>query len=249
MVIPGNETGDHFVYEYEPQGMKNMSEKQYETREEIQYMPLRDVVFKTLREQILTGELKPGERLMEVSLAKRLGVSRTPIREAIRKLELEGLAVTEPRRGAVVAMMTEKDMEDVLQVRRALEDLAVQIACEQISIPEIRELESAMAEFEHNTQGDDLASIVAADVRFHDIIYNATGNARLVLLMGNFSEQMFRYRVEYLKERDNYPVLIEEHRGIVDGLKRRDMELVTEIMRRHVTNQAVEMKRIIREQR
>ena len=230
-------------------GGVDMLEKQLEKKDDLQYMPLRDVVFKTLREQILTGELKPGERLMEVSLAKKLGVSRTPIREAIRKLELEGLAVTEPRRGAVVAMMTEKDMEDVLQVRRALEDLAVQIACEQISIPEIRRLEEAMYEFERSTGDGDLASVVDADVKFHDIIYNATGNSRLVLLMGNFSEQMFRYRVEYLKERDNYPVFIEEHRGIVDGLKRRDMDQVTEIMRRHVTNQAVEMKRIIREQR
>ncbi len=212
------------------------------------YMPLREAVFNTLRQQILTGELKPGERLMEVTLAEKLGVSRTPIREAIRKLEQEGMAQTIPRRGAVVAMMTEKDMEDVLQVRRALEDLAVQIACEQISISQIKELETAMMRFEECTKKDDLAETVRADVEFHDIIYAATGNKRLMSIMSGFGEQMFRYRVEYLKERENYPVLVEEHEGIVDGLKRRDMEAVTEIMRRHVTNQAVEMKRIIREQ-
>ena len=212
------------------------------------YMPLREAVFNTLRQQILTGELKPGERLMEVTLAEKLGVSRTPIREAIRKLEQEGMAQTIPRRGAVVAMMTEKDMEDVLQVRRALEDLAVQIACEQISISQIKELETAMMRFEECTKKDDLAETVRADVEFHDIIYAATGNKRLMSIMSGFGEQMCRYRVEYLKERENYPVLVEEHEGIVDGLKRRDMEAVTEIMRRHVTNQAVEMKRIIREQ-
>ena len=81
------------------------------------YLPLRDVVFNTLREAILKGELKPGERLMELQLAAKLGVSRTPIREAIRMLEQEGLAVTIPRKGAEVARMTEKDMEDVLQIR------------------------------------------------------------------------------------------------------------------------------------
>ena len=89
-----------------------------------EYLPLRDVVFQTLRQAILHGELKPGERLMEIHLAERLGVSRTPIREAIRKLELEGLVVMIPRRGAVVASITEKDLKDVLEVRRTLEILA-----------------------------------------------------------------------------------------------------------------------------
>ena len=85
------------------------------------YLPLRDVVFNTLREAILRGDLKPGERLMELQLASSLGVSRTPIREAIRMLQQEGLAVTVPRKGAEVAKMTEKDMEDVLKIREALE--------------------------------------------------------------------------------------------------------------------------------
>lgn len=96
------------------------------------YLPLRDVVFHTLREAILKGEIKPGERLMELQLASKLGVSRTPIREAIRMLELEGLAVTTPRKGAEVAKMTEKDMEDVLQIRKALDELAVGLACDNI---------------------------------------------------------------------------------------------------------------------
>ena len=91
------------------------------------YLPLRDVVFNTLREAILKGELKPGERLMELQLASKLGVSRTPIREAIRMLEQEGLAVTMPRKGAEVAKMTLKDMEDVLEVREALDELAAKI--------------------------------------------------------------------------------------------------------------------------
>ena len=103
------------------------------------YLPLRDVVFHTLREAILKGELKPGERLMELQLAAKLGGKRTPIREAIRMLEQEGLAVTIPRRGAEVAKMTEKDMEDVLQIRDALDELAVSIACEQITAEELEE--------------------------------------------------------------------------------------------------------------
>ena len=96
-----------------------------------EYLPLRDVVFNTLRQAILRGELKPGERLMEIQLANKLGVSRTPIREAIRKLELEGLVLMIPRKGAEVAEITEKNLRDVLEVRCALEELAVQLACDR----------------------------------------------------------------------------------------------------------------------
>ena len=108
-----------------------------------EYLPLRDVVFNTLRKAILRGELKPGERLMEIQLANKLGVSRTPIREAIRKLELEGLVLMIPRKGAEVAQITEKNMRDVLEVRKALEELAVQLACEKITAEEIEEMKKA----------------------------------------------------------------------------------------------------------
>ena len=92
-----------------------------------EYLPLRDVVFNTLRQEILTGKLKPGERLMEIHLANKLGVSRTPIREAIRKLELEGLVIMIPRRGAEVAQITLKSLQDVMEVRRALDVLAIEL--------------------------------------------------------------------------------------------------------------------------
>ena len=108
-----------------------------------EYLPLRDVVFNTLRQAILRGELKPGERLMEIQLANKLGVSRTPIREAIRKLELEGLVLMIPRKGAEVAEITEKNMRDVLEVRKALEELAVQLACDKITKEEIEEMKKA----------------------------------------------------------------------------------------------------------
>ena len=112
-----------------------------------EYLPLRDVVFNTLRQAILRGELKPGERLMEIQLANKLGVSRTPIREAIRKLELEGLVLMIPRKGAEVAEITEKSLRDVLEVRRALEELAVELVCEKITDEQIQELKDAAASF------------------------------------------------------------------------------------------------------
>ena len=182
-----------------------------------EFLPLRDVVFNTLRKAILTGQLKPGERLMEVHLADRLGVSRTPIREAIRKLELEGLVTMIPRRGAEVAQITEKSLRDVLEVRRALDVLSVELACERITGEELAQLKEACDEFESVTAGtgnaggaDDgsanarsindrsiNASVIAkADVALHDIIVRATGNQRLQQLVNNLSEQMYRYRFE-----------------------------------------------------
>lgn len=212
------------------------------------YLPLRDVVFHTLREAILKGELKPGERLMELQLAAKLGVSRTPIREAIRMLEQEGLAVTIPRKGAEVAKMTEKDMEDVLQIRDALDELAASIACEQITKEELDDLKNTMHAFEESTQTGDLKRIAEADVRFHDIIYKATGNPKLENMLSNLREQMYRYRVEYLKDEKNYPVLVREHSEIVEGLLKKDKHKVTEAMHKHVKNQVTAVKEIIREQ-
>ena len=113
-----------------------------------EFLPLRDVVFNTLRQAILTGELKPGERLMEIHLANKLGVSRTPIREAIHKLELEGLVTMIPRRGAEVSQITEKNMQDVLEVRRALDALCAELACDRITDEELENLKKACDAFE-----------------------------------------------------------------------------------------------------
>ena len=202
-----------------------------------EYLPLRDVVFNTLRQAILKGELKPVERLMEVQLAKKLGVSRTPIREAIRKLELEGLVLMIPRRGAEVAEVTEKSMRDVLEVRRALEVLAVSLSCERITKEQIEELKKAAEEFDRSLTSDDVTRTAEADVHFHDIIYNSTENKRLIQLLNNLGEQMYRYRIEYLKKKECYPQLLEEHRTIIEAIAAGDKDLATRITGQHINNQ------------
>lgn len=212
------------------------------------YLPLRDVVFQTLREAILRGDLKPGERLMELQLAGRLGVSRTPIREAIRMLELEGLAVTVPRKGAEVARMTEKDMEDVLQIRKSLDELAVSLACDKMTEDQLGQVGEELQAFEESIDSNDVWRVAQADMSFHEAIYVAADNPKLVTFLNNLREQMYRYRVEYLKDVGNYPRLLREHREIYDGLARRDKEFVVHITGEHILRQVSAMKNIIREQ-
>jgi DNA-binding GntR family transcriptional regulator len=202
-----------------------------------EFLPLRDVVFNTLRKAILTGELKPGERLLEIQLANQLGVSRTPIREAIRKLELEGLVIMMPRRGAEVAQITEKGLRDVLEVRRALDALCTELACDRITEEEKQRLRDACDEFEKATATGDATVIAAADVALHDIIVEATRNQRLIQLINNLSEQMYRYRFEYIKDENQHNNLVEEHRMIYESIVRCDKEGAAKAAKLHIDNQ------------
>lgn len=202
-----------------------------------EYLPLRDVVFNTLRQAILKGELKPGERLMEIALAERLGVSRTPIREAMRKLELEGLVVMIPRRGAQVANITEKDLNDVLEVRIALEDMAIEKACANMSEEEMGRLWMAAKEFERTTAEGDLVKMAEADMAFHEIIYQASDNRRLIQVLNNLREQIYRYRVEYLKEEETRNLLVKEHEEMTAAIRAREVKCAKEISFRHIENQ------------
>ena len=202
-----------------------------------EYLPLRDVVFNTLRRAILKGELKPGERLMEIALADKLGVSRTPIREAIRKLELEGLVVMAPRKGAKVASITERDLNDVLEVRKGMEVLSISLACKRITGEELEKLESIERSFQSLIESGNLTELAEMDVKFHDTIYQATNNQRLVQLLNNLREQMYRYRMEYLKDIAVRRTLAEEHKAICEALRGRDESKAQNYVSVHIDNQ------------
>ena len=211
-----------------------------------EYLPLRDVVFNTLREAILHGELKPGERLMEISLANRLGVSRTPVREAIRKLELEGLVIMIPRKGAQVAQITEQDLNDVLEVRLGLEELAMQFACERIDEEHLQEIARAAQDFEDLMEEGDITDLAQADVHFHELIYQATQNQRLIQIINNLREQMYRYRIEYLKDQQVYEKLLSEHEEIIRHIEKGEKDEAARVVSRHIENQAQAVTDVIR---
>ena len=202
-----------------------------------EYLPLRDVVFNTLRQAILKGELEPGERLMEIQLAERLGVSRTPIREAIRKLELEGLVLMIPRKGAEVAEISEKSLREVLEVRRSLEELAIELACQRITPEELTALEEAENRFARAVEDGEVRAIAESDENYHELIYQATANDRLVQILNNLREQMYRYRLEYIKDEDRRQILVVEHEHILRAVRRRDIADAKSAVREHIDNQ------------
>ena len=208
-----------------------------------EYLPLRDVVFNTLRNAILTGELSPGERLMEIKLAEKLGVSRTPIREAIRKLELEGLVVNTPRKGAEVANISAEDLRDVLEVRRSLEVLAISLACEKMTEETLALLHENIDAFKHSVDAKATSDIASVDVTFHDIIYKSTGNNRLIQILNNISEQMYRYRFEYIKNKEAWNRLVEEHMNIYEAIKNRDKDSAVKSILLHIDNQERDIRK------
>ena len=212
-----------------------------------EYLPLRDVVFNTLRDAILKGKLEPGERLMEIQLAERLGVSRTPIREAIRKLELEGLVLMIPRKGAEVAKISEKSLRDVLEVRRSLEELAAELACQRMDAEALRDLEDAQKAFIQAVESGETMTMAEADEHFHDVIYMGTGNTRLVQILINLREQMYRYRLEYIKDAEKRQILLVEHESILRAIRSRHVAEAKEAVRAHIDNQEITVSKNIKE--
>lgn len=202
-----------------------------------EYLPLRDVVFNTLRHAIITGEFAPGERLMEITLANRLGVSRTPVREAIRKLELEGLVTMIPRKGAQVAKITEKNLRDVIEIRCVLEEFAASLACERITEEEKTEMKQLHQQFVQSAKTHDILDIVEKDEQFHDAIFRATKNDRLITIINNLREQFYRYRMEYVKDIEQHSILVKEHEELMTAIFQKNSEAAKQIMRTHLKNQ------------
>ena len=199
-----------------------------------EYKPLRDVVFENLREAIVEGRLKPGQRLMEVQLVEQLGVSRTPVREAIRKLELEGLVVMVPRKGAYVANISVKDLMDVLEIRASLEGLGASLAAERRNDEDIKNLAALEVEFEEAVRTQNIDMLLKKDIEFHECIFKSTNNKKLHQLINSLWEQVYRFRVTYISDYDSTVNIIEEHKMILDAIKRRDNKLAKKYAMEHI---------------
>ena len=212
-----------------------------------EYLPLRDVVFNTLRDAILTGKLVPGERLMENQLAEKLGVSRTPVREALRMLELENLVELVPRKGAQVLDMSEKDITNILEVRSALEGLATSLACKKMTKEDLQQLKNMEADFEKAVADNDVEHFVDIDEDFHDLIFAATENDKLINIFRNLRIQLYRYRMAQAKNNEtSMSTIVAHHRSIIRAIENHDAEEGASIAQGHIKYQTESILRFVR---
>jgi DNA-binding GntR family transcriptional regulator len=198
------------------------------------YKPLRELVFESLREAIISGQLKPGERMMEIQMAEEMGVSRTPVREAIRKLELEGLVVMIPRKGAYVSGLSLKDIADVFEVRGALEGLAAELASERITDEELERLERYLVQITEDIEKGDLNKVVETDTEFHTQLYKASRNDWLLQIINNLREQIQRFRTTSLSLPGRMKIAVDEHRQIVEAISSRNGKLARKLAQEHI---------------
>lgn len=198
------------------------------------HRPLREIVYEQLKMQILTGRITPGTRMMEVELAEEMGVSRTPIREAIRKLEKEGLVVIEPRRGAYASDISVKDMVDTLEVREDLEGLAASIAAKKITAEEAAELEEITRDYDQAIKSGDMETIIHIDETFHRRIVGLTENKTLIQLSETVQELTLRFRYLYYDDFSRYENMPMEHQNIIDAIGSGDSEKARAVCDSHV---------------
>mgnify|MGYP000403462391 CR=1 FL=1 len=167
---------------------------------------------------------------------------------AIRKLELEGLVLMIPRKGAEVAKISEKSLRDVLEVRRSLEELAAELACQRMDAEALKDLEDAQKAFIQAVESGETMTMAEADEHFHDVIYMGTGNTRLVQILNNLREQMYRYRLEYIKDADKRQILMVEHEHILKALTLRHIQEAKMAVREHIDNQEITILKNLKEQ-
>lgn len=208
------------------------------------YQPLREVVCESLRDAIRKGILKPGQRIMEIKLAEELGVSRTPVREAIRKLELEGYVVMMPRRGTYVADMSIRDINEIFEIRTALESLSNGLAAEHITEDELEHLQRLLVviggyikEYEDGPDSEAaMDKIVKTDIEFHDLLYHAARNNRLVGIISNLRDQLTRFRTLSMSYPGRLEATLDEHREIVETIANGDGRAARKAAVHHMEN-------------
>lgn len=211
-----------------------MTRKKLKKVEIQNYKPLGEVVFDYLRNAILSGDLKPGERLMEISLADQLGVSRTPVREAIRKLELENFVEMIPRKGAYVAQLKAKDILDILEIRAIFDGYAASAAAQRMTDDEIKSLGNTLDKFNKAAIKGDKQAMIETDNRFHDQMIQATKNRKLIEIVSSLQDQFQRFRILYFNEFDDYGQMQSSHQELYDAIAGRDTKSARERAEEHI---------------
>jgi len=202
--------------------------------QEIQHNNLSEKTYERIKDAILRGDLPPGERLLFDQLIKNLGVSRTPIREAVVRLEKEGFLVSVPRKGTYVKKFSKKDIKEIYEVREVLEALAAQLAATLITGKELQAMRDICRKFKDSIEKRKIQSCVRMDLKFHSFLMEVSGNDKLVQVMRIFNLQalsIFITGPEYWTRVEGY---VKEHLAIIEALSRHDSDLVETLTREHI---------------
>jgi len=201
------------------------------------YELLSKKVYRILKARIIKGDLKPGKKILEINIAEQLGVSRTPVREAIKGLAAEGLVKMTPNQGAVIINVSIEDLQEVLQIRRVLEGLAVSIAAEKISKEETKKLEKITKKMSICISKNDIVAYSKLNAEFHNLILHVCGNKRLMKICNNLSSSDHRFRIRLLRDNpERLKYSLQEHQEIMEALNRRNSEQADKLSQKHINN-------------
>lgn len=209
----------------------------YDVKQEVtDKYSLRGRVFHKLREDILSGKYEDHEELKEVAIGEELGVSRTPVREAFRQLELEGLIQIIPNKGAYVTGITEKDVKDIYMIRSLLEGLCARWTTEHITKEQLEEMEENVYLAKFHAQKGHLEQLAELDNRFHEIMYEACNSKMLEHQLRDFHEYVLRVRRRTLSSANRGPKSNEEHEQILEAIKEKNADLAQQLANQHIIN-------------
>ncbi len=197
---------------------------------------LRGRVFNRLREDILSGKYEENEELREVAIGEELGVSRTPVREAFRQLELEGLIRIIPNKGAYVTGISEKDVKDIYMIRSRLEGLAARWATENITLEQLEEMEENVYLAKFHSEKGHLEQLAELDNRFHEVMYEASGSKMLEHQLRDFHQYVLRVRKKTLASANRGPQSNLEHEQIMMAIKEKNADLAEQLAHQHMIN-------------
>ena len=200
------------------------------------YELLSKKVCKIIKSKIINGSLKPGTKLLEAKLAEQMGISRTPVREALRELAAKGFVKMIPNQGIIVSSDSIEDIQEVMQIRGVLEGLAAHLATAKITEEEISKLENFLKQMEKFTKERDGHAFGEVDAKFHNVIVNISGNQRLIQIRKNITEQAHRYRIKLLNFSGILNYSTQEHWKIVEALKKKDSKKAEKLSQKHIEN-------------
>lgn len=202
---------------------------------------LRGQVFNIIQEDIINGRYEPGDSLVEMKLAEELGVSRTPIREAIRQLELEGLVTYIPNKGVYVTGISEQDIKDIYKIRSLVEGLAVKWAIERIEAHQLKELEEIVELMEYYTEKGDMEQVTKLDTQFHDVIYDACKSRVLKNTLRNLLRYIRKARLTSLRVPRRAYQALAEHKQILEAFKSHEPEKGERLMIQHISQASLNL--------